>query len=92
MRSHVVQAAVRPQHESGIRMVPSVTVTPGVLNDDDRLPGSGEVAPLGRTLRTPDFRVVLSKARGVPLLVNAFVQRGALALRPMTDTLDLPNL
>ena len=48
MRSHVVQAAVRPQHESGIRMVPSVTVTTGVLNDDDRLPGSGEIAPLAR--------------------------------------------
>jgi hypothetical protein len=26
-------------------MVPSVTVTTGVLNDDDRLPGDGEVAP-----------------------------------------------
>jgi hypothetical protein len=53
VRSHVVQAAVRPQHESGIRMVPSVTVTNGVLNDDDRLPGAGEVAPLGRMRRTP---------------------------------------
>lgn len=49
------------QHESGIRMVPSVTVTTGVLNDEDRL-------------------------------VNAFGQRVALALRPMTDTLDLPIL
>jgi hypothetical protein len=29
-------------------MVPSVTVTTGVLNDDDRLPGSGEIAPLAR--------------------------------------------
>jgi hypothetical protein len=46
VRSHVAQAAVRPEHEGGIRMVPSVTVTARGLNDDDRLPGAGEVAPL----------------------------------------------